>query len=67
MNGYLVLVDGARYVAQSETAAQAEQRVRDTVGALGGSVQVSRHLTDDELAVLQLNLGEVRLEPAEHG
>ena len=26
-----------------------------------------RKLTDDELAVLQLTPGEVRLEPAEHG
>lgn len=67
MTGYLVLVDGARYVAQAETHAQAEQRVRSAIDALGASVHASRRLTDDEVVALQLRPGEVRLEPAEHG
>jgi hypothetical protein len=67
MNGYLVLVDGARYVAQGETAAQAEQRVREMLGSAAQRIDVSRPLTPDELAVLQLTPGEVRPEPAEHG
>jgi len=67
MNGYLVLVDNARYVAQAETAAEAEQRVREVLGPAGERVDASRKLTDDELMVLQLNPGEVRSYPAEHG
>jgi hypothetical protein len=53
MNGYLVLID--------------EQRVRQMLGSAAQRVDASRQLTPDELAVLQLTLGEVRLEPAEHG
>jgi hypothetical protein len=67
VTGYLVLVDGARYVAQAETGAEAEQRVRAALGSAGELVHASRRLTDDELAVLQLRPGEVRREPAEHG
>lgn len=67
MHGYLVLVDGARYAAQAETAAQAQQRVRDALGPLGERVDAVRKLTEDELQVLQLNPGDVRPYPAEHG
>jgi hypothetical protein len=67
VNGYLVLVDGARYVVQAESHAQAEHRARDALGAGGERVSASRKLTHDELAVLQLTLAEVRLEPGEHG
>ena len=67
MTGYLVLVDAARYVAQAATCAEAEQRVRAALGSAGALVHASRRLTGDELAVLQLRPGEVRLEPAEHG
>jgi hypothetical protein len=54
-------------LAQAETGAEAEQRVRAALGAAGELVHASRRLTDDELAVLQLRPGEVRREPAEHG
>jgi hypothetical protein len=67
VNGYLVLVDSGRHVVQAESHAHAEHRVRDALGAAGERVSASRKLTDDELAALQLTLGEVRLEPAEHG
>jgi hypothetical protein len=67
VSGYLVLVDGARYVAQAKTGAEAEQRVCAVLGSAGELVHASRRLSDDELAVLQLRPGEVRLEPAEHG
>jgi hypothetical protein len=67
VNGYLVLVDSARYVVQAESHAQAEHRARDALGAIAERLAASRKLTDDELAVLQLTPGEVRLEPAEHG
>lgn len=66
MHGYLVLVDGARYAAQAETPGQAEQRVRDALGPVG-RVDAVRKLTEAELQVLQLNPGDVRLYPAEHG
>jgi hypothetical protein len=49
MNGYLVLADDARYVAQAETAAQAEQRVREMLGSAAQRVDASRQLTPDEL------------------
>lgn len=67
MHGYLVLVDAARYVAQAETPSQAEQRVRDLIGAGAERVDAVRKLTEDELQVLQLNPGDVRPYPAEHG
>jgi hypothetical protein len=67
VNGYLILVDAARYVAQAETAGQAEQRVREALGPAAQRIDVARPLTDAELVALQLRPGEVRLEPAEHG
>jgi hypothetical protein len=67
LNGYLVLVDGDRYVAQAETAALAEQRVREAVGSGAQRVDAARQLTPDEVAVLILTPAEVRREPAEHG
>lgn len=67
MQGYLVLVDGARYVAQGESRALAEQRVRDALGPVGERVDAVRKLTEPEIAVLQLNPGDVRAYPAEHG
>jgi hypothetical protein len=67
VNGYLVLVDGTRYVVQAETNADAEHRARDALGQAGERAEAIRRLTEAELMVLQLRLGEVRLEPAEHG
>lgn len=67
MNGYLVLADDARYVAQAGTAAQAEQNVRDALGPSAQRVDAARQLTPDEVATLQLNPNEVRAYPAEHG
>src|SRR3954468_20692854 len=61
MNGYLVLVDDARYAVQAETAHQAANRARDVLGGTAQRVDAGRQLTDDELAVLQLTLGEVRV------
>jgi hypothetical protein len=66
VNGYLVLVDGGRYVAQAKTGAEAEQRVRDALGPAGKRVHASRKLTVAELSVLQLRPSEVGLKPAEH-
>jgi hypothetical protein len=67
MNGYLVLIDGARYVVQAETAQLAEQRARAFLGTGAQRIGASRKLTEAEIAVLQLYPGEVRPYPAEHG
>jgi hypothetical protein len=67
LGGYLVLVDSQRYAAQAESKQEAEQRAREALGPLGKLVDASRKLTEDEVTVLQLRMGEVRLYPAEHG
>ena len=68
MSGYIVLVDNAtRYAVQAETQSDAEHRVRDAIGQLGERVDATRKLTSDEMTTLQLNPGEVRRHPAEHG
>jgi hypothetical protein len=68
VSGYIVLVDNStRYAVQAETQSDAEHRVRDAIGQLGERVDATRKLTSDEMTTLQLNPGEVRLHPAEHG
>jgi hypothetical protein len=67
MYGYLVLVDESRYVAQAKTAREAEERVRSALSLAAQRIHAARQLSDDEVVVFQLTLGEVRPYPAEHG
>ena len=66
MNGYHVLVDGTRYVVQAETAALAQQRARDTVGAAAQRIDAARPLSDAELPGVLLRQNRSTSHPAGH-